>query len=139
MTKSRMALLTLAAGTAAWPGAAFAQSVAPATAEQAIAAYDIWYEEVTDGAGGRSVRRCRNEATAGEDDIVVCGRTDSRIRVPYEPVPGQVHHIAGEMPSGRDALAADRCIRLCNGAVMIPIGPALKALGRGLERLLHPY
>ena len=54
MTKSRMALLTL--GAAAWPGAAFAQA-APATAEQVIAAYDIWYEEVTDGAGARTVRR----------------------------------------------------------------------------------
>jgi len=133
-----MALLTLAgAGAAAWPGAAFAQS-APATAEQAIAAYNQWYEEVTDGTGARVVRRCRTDA-AGEDDIVVCGRTDSGIRVPYEAVEGQVHHIAGEMPSGRDALAADRCIRLCPGAVMIPIGPMIEALGRGLERLLHPY
>jgi hypothetical protein len=134
-----MALLTCAA---AWPGAAFAQSAAlsgPATAEQVIAAYDAWYEEVTEGAGARSVRRCRRDAAAdGEEDIVVCGRTDSHIRVPYEPVPGQVHHIAGDVPSGRDALAADHCIRLCNVGVMIPILPAIEALGRGLDRLLHP-
>jgi hypothetical protein len=142
MTKSRMALLSLAAGAAAWPEAAFAQSAAPAapaTAEQAIAAYDAWYEEVTNGAGARTVRRCRpSEEAGGEEDIVVCGRTDSRVRVRYEPVPGEVHHIAGDLPSGLDALAADRCIRLCNVGVMIPIIPTIEALGRGLERLLHP-
>jgi hypothetical protein len=141
MTKSRIALLTLSAG-AAWPGAAFAQNAAPsapATAEQVIAAYDAWYEEVTDGAGARVMRRCRRDGGPdGENDIVVCGRADSRIRVPYEPVPGQVHHIAGDIPSGTDALAADRCIRLCNVGVMIPIIPAIEALGRGLDRLLHP-
>jgi hypothetical protein len=137
-----MALLTCAASAAAWPGAAFAQSAAPggpATAEQVIAAYDAWYEEVTNGAGARTLRRCRpSEDADGGEDIVVCGRSDSRIRVPYEPVPGQVHHVAGDVPSGLDALAADRCIRLCNVGVMIQIGPALEALGRGLDRLLHP-
>jgi hypothetical protein len=133
MIKSRMALLALSAGAAAWPGAAFAQSPA-ASAEQAIAAYDLWYEEVTDGAGATGVRRCRRET--GGDEIVVCGRSDdSRMRVPYEPVPGaRVRLIAGEVPSAMGALNAGGTPR---GGGIDVIGLA-KALGRGLDRILHP-
>jgi hypothetical protein len=128
-----MALLTLAAGGAASPGAAFAQSPA-ATAEQAIAAYDRWYEEVTDGAGAGGVRRCRREA--GEDEIVVCGRSDdSRMRVPYQPVPGaRVRLIAGEVPSAMGALNAGGTPR-GGGINVIAL---VNALGRGMDRILHP-
>jgi hypothetical protein len=133
MTKSRIALLTFLAGVAAWPAAARAQPAA-ATAEEAIAAYRRWFGEVTEGTG--FVRRCRRDA--GEDEIVVCGRSDERsMRVPYEPIAGQVHRIAGEMPTGGDAAAADRCLRLCYQPVMVDVGEAARFLGRGLDRILH--
>lgn len=133
MTKSRMALLASLVGAAAWPGASFAQPPA-ATAEQAIAAYDQWFEEVTDGAGVRIVRRCRREA--GEDEIVVCGRTDdARMRVPYEPAPGaRVRLIAGEPPSGMGALNAAASPR-GPGIDMIAV---IRGVTRGIDRILHP-
>jgi len=131
MTKSRIALPILCAGAAAWPGAALAEA-APATAEDVIAAYDRWYEEVTQGIGG--ARRCRRDAAG--DEIVVCGRTDdARMRVPYEPEPGaRVRLIAGEVPSAMGALNADR--RPGGGGIDV-IG-VVNALGRGLDRILHP-
>jgi len=128
MTKSRMALPILC--VAAWPGAALTQPP-PATAEEAIAVYDRWYEEVTDGAGGQ--RRCRRDAAG--DEIVVCGRTDdSRMRVPYEPEPGaRVRLIAGEAPSAMGALNAGASPR--GGG--IDVIAVFNALGRGLDRILH--
>jgi hypothetical protein len=136
VTKSRIArVLALAS---AWPAAALAEP--PVTAEETVSAYDQWYEEVT-GTSPRAtgaLGRCRRGAQ--DDDIVVCGRAqDDTYRVPYEPVPGQVHHIAGELPSATAAMGADHCLRLCEQPVMIPILPAIQALGRGLDRILHPY
>jgi hypothetical protein len=117
MTKSRRLRFSLVALALAWPAAAFADPPI-ATAEQAIAGYEAEVDEVMEG---------------------VCGRgEDSRMRVPYMPVPGDVHRVAGHVPTGRDALAADRCIRLCQQGVMIDVAEAVSAIRRGLDRLLHP-
>jgi len=115
----------------AWPGAGLAEP-APATAEDAIAAYDQWYEEVTAGTGG-GVRRCRRDADG--DEIVVCGRTDdSRMRVPNEPEPGaRVRLIAGEVPSAMGALNAGASPR---GGGIDVIG-VFNALGRGLDSAIR--
>jgi len=32
----------------------------------------------------------------------------------------------------------DECLRACYRPVMVPIIPMIRALGRGLDRLLHP-
>ena len=131
MTKSRTALILLAA---AWPGAAFADPPA-ATAEEALASYDAEFAAVMRTA--RSPRRCPR--TADGEDIIVCGRTDDQsMRVPYEPVPGEVHHIAGDLPTGREAMAAGGCLRLCPQPVTIDVIATVRALSRGLDRLLHP-
>ena len=80
----------------------------------------------------------------GEDeDIVVCGRGrgpggSEGYRIPYVPEPGRIARLPGEAPTGRDALAADRCLRLCPQPVMIDVVGALRAVERGLDRLLHP-
>jgi hypothetical protein len=131
MTKSRTALILFAA---AWPAAAFADPPA-ATAEAALAAYDAEFDAVM--AGARSPRRCPRGADG--EDIVVCGRADdAAMRVPYEPIPGEVRHIAGDLPSGPGALAADGCLRLCPQPVMIDVIATVRALARGVNRLLHP-
>jgi hypothetical protein len=120
----------------AWPAAAAEPAPsAPATAEQMIAAYERWYEEATDGTGLRLARRCPREA-GGEDAIIVCGRNDdARMRVPYEPEPGaRVRLIAGEAPSAVGALGAGGSPR-GGGVDVIAL---VNALGRGLDRILHP-
>lgn len=124
----------IAAIAAAWPAPAIADPPV-VTAEDAIAAYDAEFDAVM--ASARTLRRCPRDGDG--EDIVVCGRADdAAMRVPYEPVPGQVHHIAGDLPTGRDALAAGACLRLCPQPVMVDVIGALNALGRGLDRILHP-
>jgi hypothetical protein len=131
--KARAALVLIAA---AWPPAAMADPPPITTADEAIAADDAEFEALM--ADSRAVRRCRRDGDG--DDIVVCGRTDdSRMRVPYEPVPGEVHHIAGEPPSGTGAMAAGQCLRLCPQPVMVDLIGAVRTIARGLDRLLHPY
>jgi hypothetical protein len=106
-----------------------------ATAEDAVAAYDAEFDAVM--ARTRTFRRCPRDGDS--DDIVVCGRIDdSRMRVPYEPVPGEVHRIAGDLPTGRDAMAAGQCLRLCPQPVMIDLIGAVRTIVRGVDRLLHP-
>jgi len=134
MTKSRRLRPSVVALALAWPTAAFADPPI-ATAEQAIAGYEAEIDEVMEGV--ERERRCPPGA-AGEE-IVVCGRgDDGRMRVPYMPVPGAVHRVAGHVPTGGDALAADRCIRLCQQGVMIDVAEAVSAIRRGLDRILHP-
>jgi hypothetical protein len=72
------------------------------------------------------------------DDIVVWAPSDnSNMRVPYEPEPGaRVRLVAGEAPSSRDALGAGSCCGRGGGLDVIAIG---RTLGRGFDRLLHPY
>ncbi|HMG46598.1 MAG TPA: hypothetical protein VK614_03970 [Allosphingosinicella sp.] len=124
----------VAAIAALWPAAAIAGPPIT-TAEEAIAAYDAEFDEVM--ASARAVRRCRRDGDG--EDIIVCGRgDDAAMRVPYEPVPGQVHHIAGDLPTGRDAMAAGGCLRLCPQPVMVDVIGVFNALGRGLDRILHP-
>ena len=80
----------------------------------------------------------------GEDeDIVVCGRAGGAggsegYRIPYVPEDGRIERLPGEAPSGRDALAADRCLRLCNVGVKFDVIGAIRAVERGLDRILHP-
>lgn len=131
---SRIAPRILAPLALAWPAAAFADPPA-ATAEEALAAYDAEFDAVM--ASARSLRRCPRGSDG--EDIVVCGRADdSNMRVPYEPVPGEVHHIPGDLPTGGEAMAAGGCLRLCSQPVMIDVIGTARALARGIDRLLHP-
>jgi hypothetical protein len=122
-----------------WSEAAPAEADPPVTAEGVLAAYDSRIHEAMGPVDG--ARRCpRGEA--GDETIVVCGRSDdSRMRLPLgsQPVEGARRRlVAGEAPSGRDGLTPDRCLRLCYQPVTIPIIPAIRALGSGLDRILHP-
>jgi len=131
MTKSRIAPILL---VAAWPAAALADPPAT-TAEEALAAYDAEFDAVM--AGARSLRRCPRQSDS--EDIIVCGRADDQsIRIPYRPEPGAVHHGAGDLPTGREAMAAGGCLRLCSQPVMIDVIGTARALARGVDRLLHP-
>jgi len=55
------------------------------------------------------------------DEIVVCGQDDQerhRLRIPAEGVAGEPTRLtAGEPPSGRAAMGADACFRLCHEPV----------------------
>ncbi|HEV2816369.1 MAG TPA: hypothetical protein VGW40_03995 [Allosphingosinicella sp.] len=131
MTKSRIALTLIAA---AWSAAASADPPV-VTAEEALAAWDAEFDAVM--ARARGLRRCPRQSD--EEDIVVCGRADDQnVRVPYAPVPGAVHHIAGDLPTGREAMAAGGCLRLCPQPVMVDVIAAARALARGVDRILHP-
>jgi hypothetical protein len=130
MIKSRTALILLPVA-AFCPSAAFAEP-APVTAEEAIAAYEAEFDAVM--ASARTLRRCPRRA----EDIVVCARSDDAgMRVPYEPVSGEVHRIAGDRPRG-DVLAADVCLRLCHQPLTVDIEKTIRFLSRGVDRLLHP-
>jgi hypothetical protein len=141
MTKSRIALLVLAALLFWPPSVAFAQAAPPPlSAEELIAAHNA---RILDAMGGiDGVARCPRGGP-GDDAIVVCGRdTGFRERLPLgsQPEPGARQRlVAGEVPTGRDAMtAADRCLRLCEQPVMISIIPAVRALAGGIGRILHP-
>jgi hypothetical protein len=122
-----------------WSGTGQAQPDPPATAEELLAAYNARIHDAMGSVDGR--RRCPRGAE-GEDAIVVCGRgNDSRMRLPLpvQPEPGARRRlIAGETRPAADAMAAGQCLRLCYQPVTIPIIPAIRALGSGLDRLLHP-
>jgi len=134
MTKSRIAPRILAPLALAWPASALADPPA-LTAEEALAAYDSEFEAVM--ASARSLRRCPRRGDS--EDIIVCGRADDQsMRIPYEPEPGAVHHIAGDLPTGGQAMAAGGCLRLCPQPVMIDVIGTARALARGLDRILHP-
>jgi hypothetical protein len=132
MTKSRTALVAVGpALLLAAPASAQAQS-GPATAEEALAAYEQRVDEVM---GGSVAATCNRE---GEDEeIVVCGRSsDARMRIPYEPEPGARRRlIAGEAPSAAAALNAGACCGQGGGLDVIAI---VRTLSRGLDRILHP-
>lgn len=89
--------------------------------------------------GGHGSSRCDSDDPAS---IIVCGRRSAGgpggYRVPYEPVPGEVHHIAGELPGGAAAMGADGCLRLCEQPLSVDIIGAVRTLGHGIDRLLHP-
>jgi hypothetical protein len=143
MTKSRIARLALAALLSWPPAAAVAQSApAPLSAEELLAAHNARILEAMGSIDG--VARCPRGGP-GDDAIVICGRdTSFRERLPLgsQPEPGTPHHlIAGEAPTGLDAMVnadPDRCMRLCEQPVTIPIIPAIRALARGFGRILHP-
>jgi hypothetical protein len=79
----------------------------------------------------RSRRTC---GFAVEGEIIVCA-IRSRYREQFEPTPGERHRlVAGEAPSAMDALTMPGPGQM-QGIDMIGIA---KAIGRGLDRLLHP-
>jgi hypothetical protein len=88
---------------------------------------------------GHGFSRCDSDDPAS---IIVCGRRTAGgaggYRVPYEPVPGEVHHIAGELPGGPAAMGADGCLRLCEQPLAVDIIGAVRTIGHGIDRLLHP-
>ena len=90
----------------------------------------------------RAAMRIECPPGAGDEDIVVCGRGSGgggeAYRVPFVPEPGRIARLPGEAPTGGDALAADRCIRLCNEGVKIDVIGAIRGIQRGLDRILHP-
>jgi hypothetical protein len=131
-----MALVALAQLAALSPAAA--QPAPPGRAEEMVAAYQARIREAMGGIAG--ALHC---PPATDGAIVVCGRNpDAGMRLPLgsQPEAGARRRlIAGEPPSGREAMAAaDGCVRACYQPVTIPIIPAVRALGRGLDRLLHP-
>ena len=133
MTKSRTAL-SLFLFAVLWPGAALARPVPPITAEEIIAVYQARIHEAMGSVDGR--------CPLGSDDgaIVVCGRdrdASMRLPLPSEAEEGTRHRlIAGEPPSGRAALdVGDAC---CGGAGGINMIGLARALGRGMDRVLHP-
>lgn len=83
--------------------------------------------------------RCADDDPAS---IIVCGRRAAGgpggYRVPYVPVPGEVHHIAGELPSGSGAMGADGCLRLCEQPLSVDIIGAVRTVAHGIDRLLRP-
>ena len=142
MSKSRSPLLVLTPLLFPLSAPAFAQAdPAPLSAEELIAAHNA---RILDAMGSiDGVARCPRGGP-GDDAIIVCARhNDARRRLPLDepPEPGSPHRlIAGEAPTGAGALAAaaNDCVRACYRPVTVPIIPAIRALGRGLDRLLHP-
>ena len=130
---------------ACWPGAAGAAPAptaivaAPADPLGALAA-------VRRAAAFRGIyeQDCDRDAVTGE--IVVCGRrrrVGGGMRIPYVPEPGTpVRLVAGEAPGGVAAMGADGCLRLCQQPLSIDLiggdRGIVNAIGRGIERLLHP-
>ena len=134
MAKSRTPLLLIAL---AWAGTGQAQSVNP----QALV--DAQQQRV------RNVVRPGCRPGDDPDDIVVCGRRDDRgprgplPALPYAPEPGSIRPADRAGGEQRDAMANDRCHRLCHQPVqvnVISIGPggvtgALSAIGEAIQRL----
>ena len=137
MTKSRRPLHLLAPLLFCWSEGAPAQSAQPARADDLLAAYNARIHDAMGSVDG--ARRCPREAD-GDDAIIVCGRSsDSRMRLPL-PVPAEPGArpslIAGEVPSGRDALSVGQAC--CGGGVGINLLGVAKGLAQGVDRILHP-
>jgi hypothetical protein len=135
-------LLPLAAG---WPGAAPGEPAPSAIV--AAPADPLGALEAARWAA--ALRIIDDEADCGRDaetgEVVVCGRRQrgGGMRIPWRPEPGaRVHLVAGEPPGGVAAMGADGCLRLCHQPLMIDlIGGSreiVNAIGRGIDRLLHP-
>ena len=137
MTKSRTPLLALVPFAAAWPGMAMAEQERPVTAEEVLAASYARIHEAMGPIGG--ARRCPARE-AGDDAIVVCARNDDssmRLSLGSQPEEGARHRlIAGESPSGREALSVGRACCEHGGGINL-LGVA-GALARGADRILHP-
>lgn len=118
----------------ALPAAAGAQ---PVTAAEAIATQRRQLEAVTGGAA--RARDCDPAAEPGE--IVVCGRDDGerhRLPLPVEPMPGERRRLLGEAPTGTEAMAADRCFRMCQTGAMIDVFGLVRGPARVAGRILDP-
>ena len=95
--------------------AAQSTATAPATAEQLL------HNHGRDLDGGLRL----NCGRGGEgDEIVVCGRRrrerdPNRLPLPVAPEPGE--RVAGHVPTGGEAMAADGCLRLCQKGVTVPL------------------
>jgi hypothetical protein len=125
---------------AAWPrAAAAAPDPAPVRPPAIIPA-------PPDPLGDLAARQAAADAACRRvgfgDAILVCGRparSGGGYRIPWVPEPGaRVRLVAGEAPSATAAMSAGGCLRLCLEPVRVNIIQALRTLGRGLDRLLHP-
>lgn len=137
MTKSRSALTALTA-IACWPGAAHAWPAAPIAIPGIISAPSDPLGEV---ARRVSLADSGCAITDSPDELVVCGRRriGGGLRIPDEPEPGaRIRLTAGELPSAMAAMNAGGCLRLCHQPVMIDIIGTVRAVQRGLDRILHP-
>ena len=134
MTKSRSALIILV--FVSCPGAALASAVA---VPSVIAAPSDPLGDVARQAALRGERDCGGGGSDAE--VVVCGRrVGGGWRVPDEPEPGtRLRLTAGELPTGTAAMNAGGCLRLCHQPVMVDVFGAVRAISRGLDRILHPY
>ena len=125
MAKSRLtpALLPLAFATAP----VGAQAPIPLTAEEAAR---------VDGAmqGKPDPRAC----TGRLDEIVVCGHRfgGGGQRMEFEREPGEIVRHVNEPGRGTDALAADRCTRLCDVGVTVNLIAAAKVAPKIVRHIL---
>ena len=137
MTKSRTALILFAPLAAAWPGGALAEPDPAITAEEMLAAYEARIHAAMGPVDG--IGSCPRGDSA-DDAIVVCGRNDdARMRLPLgsQPEEGARRRlIAGEAPSAVDALSVGQAC--CGGGGGINVIGLANALGRGVDRILHP-
>jgi hypothetical protein len=73
--------------------------------------------------------------TGGADEIVVCGRR-SREPMEFPREPGEIVRHINEPGLGVDALAADRCTRLCNVGVSVNLLAAARAVPKIFRHIL---
>jgi hypothetical protein len=127
---ARTALLLLIPAGLCAPAAA----AEPLTAEAAIDHYREVFEPV-------EALDCPKPASP--DEIVVCGRPEgsadpNRLPLPPEREPGAPVALAGEAPTGKDALATASCLRLCYQPVMLNIIDAALTAKKIVEHILDP-
>jgi hypothetical protein len=72
--------------------------------------------------------------TGAGTDIVVCGRREKRME--FEREPGEIVRHINEPGFGTDALAADRCTRLCNVGVTLDLVAAARAVPKIVRHIL---
>jgi hypothetical protein len=98
------------------------------TAEQAMANYHRRFSL----AGGAACA-----AADAKDELVVCGRRPFHDRASFPEEPGASIRHAGEAMTARDAMSADRCIRLCEQPVTVNIFEVVAAAPKIIRHILH--
>ncbi|HEY0412431.1 MAG TPA: hypothetical protein VGD66_04750 [Allosphingosinicella sp.] len=121
-------LLAFAAPAFAAPPDAPPAGAAPLTAEQALKNYYDGFSDAMRGAG------CAPTGTV--DDIVVCGRGAPAQRGDFPRAPGEIVRHANEPGSGRAALTAGGCDRLCSQPLRLDVIKIVRGAPAALRRLL---
>lgn len=104
---------------------------APAAAQQPIAL------SADDAARLERAMHRRHPTGCVADEIgqvVVCGRREKRME--FEREPGEIVRHINEPGLGVDALAADRCTRLCNVGVRVNLIQAAQAIPKIARHIL---